>query len=393
MVLPAALLHEASRGGATGVRSTSGKEKRAKESLLIEISSPESHLRPTRDTLASAELFRASQVLGTLQRECLALKRQLKQLSTPVATADPTAPAKSATKPANLAPVIAARRPSRITAGGGAAGGAHDETARAMTEAVDEWTERALGAILEAYNRLADVEERCHAHTRLGERSEREAAASAAWAKRLREEHDELKRESGQQISLLKAQLLARTTALATLRSAYYREVVRIKRQLIMSGAVDTRELSPLFEPSLRLSAEQEETQARLQQALTELEGDHALICEGLGLACIAPLQPTLAPPAADAAGTATAPASAPAPAAAREGGFVAAGGGCHLEARESGPLGEALRVLRVPWLEREYDLYHFYMMQVAGARLHDLARVEELTRKCAAHGGGYMGW
>jgi len=112
-----------------------------------------------------------------------------------------------------------------------------------MTEAVDEWTERALGAILEAYNRLADVEERCHAHTRLGERSEREAAASAAWAKRLREEHDELKRESGQQISLLKAQLLARTTALATLRSAYYREVVRIKRQLIMSGAVDTREL------------------------------------------------------------------------------------------------------------------------------------------------------
>ena len=60
MVLPAALLHAASRGGAAGVRSTSGKEARAKESLLIEISSPESHLRPTRDTLASAELFRAS---------------------------------------------------------------------------------------------------------------------------------------------------------------------------------------------------------------------------------------------------------------------------------------------------------------------------------------------
>ena len=42
--------------------------------------------------------------------------------------------------------------------------------------------------------------------------------------------------ESLRQMQLLRAQLLARTSALATLRNAYYVEVVRTKRMLLESG-------------------------------------------------------------------------------------------------------------------------------------------------------------
>ena len=42
--------------------------------------------------------------------------------------------------------------------------------------------------------------------------------------------------EHERQLQLLRAQLLARTKALATLRNAYYIEVVRAKRMLLESG-------------------------------------------------------------------------------------------------------------------------------------------------------------
>ena len=55
-------------------------------------------------------------------------------------------------------------------------------------------------------------------------------------------------------MQLLRAQLLARTSALATLRNAYYVEVVRTKRMLLESGmGIGYAQVAPVYSRRSRL--------------------------------------------------------------------------------------------------------------------------------------------
>ena len=117
---------------------------------------------------------------------------------------------------------------------------------------------RALEAVLEAFHGIAAVEEKIRGDAAGHAAHEKEAArqrAESHW----REQYHRLQLQSGQQIETLRGQLLARTTALATLRNAYYREVIRIKRTFIEAGAQSTTDMPPLFEPALQLGSKQQQ--------------------------------------------------------------------------------------------------------------------------------------
>ena len=117
-------------------------------------------------------------------------------------------------------------------------------------ELVGDWTPKALEGVLEAYHGIAAIEERWRAEgsscasarrrgagrRRGGERSTQRCSARAAIRSRDA------------------AQLLLRTAALGTLRDAYYREVIAIKRRMIEAGAASTVGDPPLFEPRLQLT-------------------------------------------------------------------------------------------------------------------------------------------
>ena len=145
-------------------------------------------------------------------------------------------------------------------------------------ELVGEWTLKALEGVLEAYHGIAAIEERWRAEGQ--QLREREAARRKAEA-RWRAQYESLQRESRDQIETLRAQLLLRTAALGTLRDAYYREVIAIKRRMIEAGAASTVGDPPLFEPRLQLTEAQTQQDAALRLLL---DADPALLSEGLGL-------------------------------------------------------------------------------------------------------------
>ena len=276
----------------------------AKERLLIEVSRADQDakskgLRPTADPLASRELLASSRVLGTLQKECIEVRKRVHELIVDLAADDsasfrssPSASLRSSPSATRLRNAAAAAREQ----GDGGSSLRVDESlslnprsprdvdrlAEGVADLIDEWTQAALAAVLEAYHGIAAVAERTqpresgerHKLERERERAERQ------WGERLAAQ----RRESERQVALLRAQLVARTASLATLRNAYYVEVIRIKRQLIESGAASTLELSPLFEPRLMVGdATLEEHRLSLER-LADLEEQHALLADGLGL-------------------------------------------------------------------------------------------------------------
>ena len=143
-------------------------------------------------------------------------------------------------------------------------------------ELVGDWTLKALEGVLEAYHGIAAIARGGAPRAQLREREAARRKAEARW----RAQYESLQLESRDQIETLRAQLLLRTAALGTLRDAYYREVIAIKRRMIEAGAAST-----VGDPRSSSRASLTEGQTQQDAALRLLlDADPALLSEGLGL-------------------------------------------------------------------------------------------------------------
>ncbi|KAL1496412.1 hypothetical protein AB1Y20_016367 [Prymnesium parvum] len=344
---------------------------------------------------------RKERVLGMLQLRTAELKREVRALLGLAEAGDAPPPAPDA-RPA------AAGRASLADALSERAAAA---MAGALERQVDGWSAAAMAGIGEAYHELAEKEEALNALLIAAQPH----GDAALWQRRFRAAVGKYET----QVSLLRSQLLARTHSLATLRNAYFAECIVIKRSLIELGLLDDngRVLHPVSRAPVGLlprmmvrDADDLTTDALRMEALAKLEAEHALLLRGLGhhssscgadeppppplsrASCVGRSSLAYVPPSAAEARRGAADEAEAAPAAARLGlpsnafssdvlgslaaiGVVRAGGRC----------AEALEALQLPWLEREYDLYHLYMVQTANTRLYDQRMLRQMGEALAA--------